>query len=243
MLLNQSCEPLIYYIRLIIKNPISDYFRFLINLFHNKSKFENLFQGYLALILDSKIQSNVYVHDRSIITNSHIGSFTYIADNARISQAVIGKFCCIGQNCLINLARHPSRDFISSHPIFFSTRKQVGITFADKDYFEEEKPVKIGNDVWTGANVIILGGLTIGDGAIIAAGAVVTKDVPPYAIYGGVPAKLIRYRFDQETIDFLSDFKWWDKDENWLKSNFKDFHNATEFIQINAKLINSDAEA
>jgi acetyltransferase-like isoleucine patch superfamily enzyme len=129
------------------------------------------------------------------------------------------------------LGIHPSRDFVSTHPIFFSTKKQVGITFADKDYFQEEKGIKIGNDVWIGANVIILDGVTIGDGAIIGAGAVVTKDVPPYSIYGGVPAKLIRYRFEQKTIDFLVKFKWWNKDEEWLKTNFQDFHNIDTFLQ------------
>jgi acetyltransferase-like isoleucine patch superfamily enzyme len=201
-------------------------------------KFKKFSQGYLTLVLDSNIEPNVRVYDRAVILHSSINSFTYIADNTRISQTAIGKFCCIGQNCIFNLGRHPSRDFVSSHPIFFSTYKQVGITFADQNYFEEEKPIKIGNDVWTGANVIILGGLTIGDGAIIAAGAVVTKDVPPYAIYGGVPAKLIRYRFDRKKINFLLDFKWWNKDEEWVKANFKQFHSIDKFVQAYAETEN-----
>jgi acetyltransferase-like isoleucine patch superfamily enzyme len=120
---------------------------------------------------------------------------------------------------------------VSTHPIFYSTKAQAGITFADRDYFEERKPIKIGNDVFIGANVIVLDGVTIGDGAIIAAGAVVTKNVPPYSIYGGVPAKLIRYRFEQETIDFLVNFQWWNKDREWLKNNFKYFHNIKEFFE------------
>ncbi len=85
--------------------------------------------------------------------------------------------------------------------------------------------LKIGNDVWIGANVLILDGVTIGNGAIIAAGAVVTKDVPPYAVVGGVPAKIIKYRFNKEEIDFLEQLKWWEKDEKWLTEYGKYFNN------------------
>ena len=78
--------------------------------------------------------------------------------------------------------------------------------------YSNERPVKIGNDVWIGRGAFIKGGVTIGDGAVIAAHAVVTKDVPPYAIVCGVPAKIIKYRFDCETIKELLDLKWWNYD-------------------------------
>lgn len=219
----------------ILKNPFTDYLRFLINWWKNNLKsnllHNNFHQGYLSLVINSKIEHNVNIGNRVLVLDSYIDSFTYIFDETVVSKAFIGKFCSIGQNCKFRLGIHPSRDFVSTHPIFFSTKKQVGKTFADQDYFEEEKVIHIGNDVWIGANVIILDGITIGDGAIIGAGAVVTKDVPPYSIYGGVPAKLIRYRFDQKTIDWLVNFQWWNKDEKWLKTNFKDFHNIDEFVQ------------
>lgn len=225
---------LISILKSILKNPFTDYLRFLINWWKNnlKSRFYNdFYQGYFSLVVNSKIEPKVRIGNRVLVLDSYIDSFTYIFDDTVISKVVIGKFCSIGQNCKFRVGIHPSRDFVSTHPIFFSTKKQVGITFADKDYFQEEKGIKIGNDVWIGANVIILDGVTIGDGAIIGAGAVVTKDVPPYSIYGGVPAKLIRYRFEQKTIDFLVKFKWWNKDEEWLKTNFQDFHNIDKFLQ------------
>ena len=93
------------------------------------------------------------------------------------------------------------------------------ITFSANSYFDEFAPIKIGNDVWVGARAIILDGVTIGDGAIVGAGAVVAKDVPAYAVVGGVPAKVLRYRFEQAEIDLLEQLKWWNKDIDWLRKN------------------------
>ena len=88
--------------------------------------------------------------------------------------------------------------------------------------FNESKGgVNIGNDCWIGQHVFIVGGVTIGDGAVVYAGAVVTKDVPPYAIVGGVPARIIRYRYDQETIDWLLRIKWWEHDIEWFEENWE----------------------
>lgn len=111
---------------------------------------------------------------------------------------------------------------MSTHPAFYSTGKQCGITFVDKNLFEERLAVDgrsciIGNDVWIGNDVRIIGGLRIGTGAIVGLGAVVTKDVPPYAIVGGVPAKVIRYRFEEKQIKELLDSHWWEKSEDYIK--------------------------
>ncbi|MBD2101744.1 CatB-related O-acetyltransferase [Leptolyngbya sp. FACHB-261] len=181
--------------------------------------------------------------DHAKLFRCEIGTFTYIGNNTHMYETTIGKFCSIGPNCQFGLGMHPSREFVSSHPIFFSTGKQVGITFADRNYFEEKKPIEVGNDVWIGANVTVLDGVTIADGAIIAAGAVVTKDVPPYAIYGGIPAKLIRHKFEQEQIEFLLNFKWWNQDEKWLKDRFKDFHNIDEFIRLHKPCSSFEVES
>lgn len=220
---------------LVPKNSMTYYLRYLLNWYVNQLKFKNLYQDYLAHVSNSTVEPNVTVYDNVKILDSQIGVFTYICSNTVIIKTNIGKFCSIGSHCKIGLGTHPSKNFVSTHPIFFSTQKQSRITFSNKDYFQERNEITIGNDVWIGVNVIILDGVTVGDGAIIAAGAVVTKDVPAYAIYGGVPAKLIRYRFEKEVISFLLKFKWWQKDEEWLKQNFQAFHDIKKFMHTHNK--------
>lgn len=184
-----------------------------------------------SYILNSQLGNNVKTYEKVKLTNVSVGDFTYITSDTHISNAKIGKFCSIGSSCRIGLGKHPTNKFVSSHPIFYSTAEQSGRTFSDKNYFNEFAEVTIGHDVWIGANAVVLDGLKIGDGAIIGAGSVVTKNVPDFSIVGGVPAKLIRYRFLNKEIKFLKIFKWWNKDEEWLKKNYKLFHNIQIFVK------------
>ena len=94
-------------------------------------------------------------------------------------------------------------------------------------YFDIPAPAVIGNDVWIGSKATVFGGVKVGNGAVIAAGAVVTKDVPPYAIAGGVPAHIIRYRFDEDKINRLEEIAWWNWDDDKIKRN-KAFFKANE---------------
>lgn len=168
------------------------------------------------------------IYENVHLINVNIGDFTYFSHDSYFSYTTIGKFCSVGPEVICGLGVHPSSGYISTHPAFFSTQKQAQITFANKNIFEEHKQTYIGNDVWIGARAIIIDGVTIGDGAIIAAGAVVTKDVPPYAIVGGVPASLIKYRFNDAEIKLLRRVKWWNKDIEWLKKNCQKFNNIKE---------------
>lgn len=161
--------------------------------------------------------------------NSSLGDYSYISANSYINFTAIGKFTCIGPEVKIGLGTHPTSVFVSVHPAFYSGKGRMGKTFADGEYFKEFRHTDIGNDVWIGANAIIKGGITIGDGAIVAAGAIVTRDVAAYSIVGGTPARFIKMRFDAEQITSLLETKWWDKDDLWLSANFKNMHDITKF--------------
>ncbi|MCB4807310.1 CatB-related O-acetyltransferase [Tamlana sp. 62-3] len=156
------------------------------------------------------------------ISNSIIDDYSYVNLFAKVNNTTIGKYCSISINFKSGLGIHPS-NFISTSPIFYSKKNALNKTFSETDNFTEFKPVTIKNDVWIGADVIILDGVTIGNGAIIGAKSVVTKDVPDYAIVGGVPAKIIKYRFSDEMIKELKRLKWWNWDDNKLKKYNKLF--------------------
>lgn len=165
-----------------------------------------------------------------------VGRGSYFNTGTEFHHVIVGRYCSIGSNVKAIIGRHPTSEFVSTHPAFFSTAKQVGFTYVNRNKFEEylyvknQYTVEIGNDVWIGSDVRIMGGICIGDGAIIAAGAVVTKNVPPYALVGGVPAHIIRYRFTDTQIDALLKFRWWDRDETWIKAHSNDFENIKGFL-------------
>ncbi len=170
--------------------------------------------------------------------HGHMGYGSYIGRYGMIN-ATIGKYCCISDRVNTISGTHPTGDFVSIHPAFYSAKPHTVSPYVTEDRFDErlsnpvdgKTAVHIGNDVWIGCDVTLIGGIRIGDGAIVAAGAVVTRDVEPYTIVGGVPAKPIRKRFTQEQIDFLQEFCWWDKDPAWLKENQEAFEHIDECMR------------
>lgn len=149
------------------------------------------------------------------INHSTIGDHTFIQKNSTVNYAIIGKFCSIASGVTIGLGQHPT-SYVSSHPAFYSSVQPVAKTFCNKDSFSPFRQTDIGHDVWIGQNAMVTDGVKIGTGAIVAAGAVVTKNVPEYAMVGGVPANIIRYRFDENIRRELLETKWWEWPEEQL---------------------------
>lgn len=146
-----------------------------------------------------------------------VGAFSYIDHHSEIARADIGRFCSIARNVLIGPSSHPT-DRFSTHLFVFTRGGAIAKSrtyrkvLRPQPFAEHMRRTSIGNDVWIGANAVIRRGVTVGDGAIIGAGAVVVKDVKPYEIVGGVPARHIRFRFEQPVIDRLLALQWWNYD-------------------------------
>lgn len=168
-------------------------------------------------LVDAYLEDNIIINSRCFLSKVSMGKFSYIAERSYLQRVHVGRFCSIGPYLMSGFGEHPT-DFISTNPVFFSTFKQCGVSFSDRNYFDELEEIHIGHDVWIGARVFIRNGVKIGHGAIIAAGAVVVKDVPDYAIVGGVPAKIIRYRFPKQAIEQLLELQWW----NWSETRLRE---------------------
>ena len=203
------------------------------HIFSNRKKLKTY--GRVFLSNDNSYEGGNVIHARTYFRGD-MGYGSYLGMHCSITGR-IGRYCSIAEGVKVVNGRHPTDTFVSTHPAFFSVRKQAGFTYVSAEKYPElvyasrnpDCEVIIGNDVWIGHGSTLLAGVTIGDGAIIAAGSVVVKDVPAYAVVGGVPAKVIKYRFEQEDIAFLCKTKWWDKSIEWIRDNAELFENVTAF--------------
>lgn len=183
--------------------------------------------------LNIKLQKNVTIDKGCYIYTASIGKYTYINKNCIIEKSVesIGKYCSIAYGCKIGLGTHPINR-VSTHAFSFDKKYK----FTSETSFEIATTAPkciIGNDVWIGANAIILAGVTIGDGAIIGANSFVNKDIEPYSIVTGTPAKHQKFRFEEKLIAQIQKIKWWDWNETKIKENILLFQNPEDLISNN----------
>lgn len=180
-------------------------------------------------IRDSDLDRTARVWNDSTVDNTTIGRYTYVSDHTLISSARIGAFCSVSSYCQIGGAAHPM-DFVSSSPIFLEGHNAWDRHLANIG-FDPYKTTVIGNDVWIGTHALVKSGVTVGDGAVIGMGSVVTKDVGPYEVWAGNPARLIKKRFDDETVAALLALKWWDLDDATLEKYSEYMTDPRAFIE------------
>lgn len=169
----------------------------------------------LSSVLNSEIDRTAKIESGTSVVNSMLGRYSFCGYDCTILNTEIGSFCSLASNVKIGGVAHPMH-FVSTSPVFLSHRDSVKAKFAGHEFLPQIKTT-IGHDVWIGENALVKAGVTIGTGAIIGMGSVVTRNVEPYAIVAGNPARLLRKRFSDEVIQSLLDTKWWNKGDSDLK--------------------------
>jgi acetyltransferase-like isoleucine patch superfamily enzyme len=182
-----------------------------------------------SAVINSRFHKTSKIEAGSNIINTTFGRYSFCGYDCTIVNCDVGAFCSIASNVIIGGARHPM-EWVSMSPVFYKGRDSITKKFSNHNR-GSEKRTSIGNDVWIGENALIKAGVRIGDGVVIGMGSVVTKDVPPYAIVAGCPAKVIRKRFDDHIIDKLLKIKWWDFDEVFLQKYAKYVMCPDDFIR------------
>jgi virginiamycin A acetyltransferase len=205
--------------------------------------------GAFSCIRNSSLSGHVKVGDHSAVVESfilgkvQIGRYTsFNGPNsdivAKIHGVTIGNFCSIARSCTIQEFNHKTDRctsyYIVRNLIEAADRQECFWNGSEDNDIESRGPIAIGNDVWIGAQTVILSGVTIGSGAVIAANSTVTHDIPPYAIAGGTPAKVIRYRFDPELITALLQLEWWLWDDEQIRRNRELFEGTMTIDKIHA---------
>jgi phosphonate metabolism protein (transferase hexapeptide repeat family) len=177
-----------------------------------------------ANVRDAVLGRYTEIGARTVFAESTLGDYSYVVNDSNIIYTTIGKFCSIAAHTRINPGNHPMQRASQAH---FTYRASAYFEDAEDEaaFFDWRRstPVTIGHDVWIGHGAIVLAGRSIGTGAVVAGGAVVTKEVPDYTIVAGNPARIIRRRFPEEIGERLKALAWWDWEHAQLRIALDDF--------------------
>src|SRR5262245_45190982 len=187
-----------------------------------------------AHVRQATLGSWTSVGPRTSMAETVFGDYSYVVNDSSIIYSEIGKFCSIAAHTRINPGNHPMERPALHHFTYRSISYQLGDD-DDAAFFQwrRDHKVTMGHDVWIGHGAVILPGVTIGTGAAVGAGAVVRRDVPAFAVVAGVPARILRYRFDQAIRDALARIGWWDWPHDRLRTALPDFRSLSteEFVR------------
>lgn len=176
-----------------------------------------------ATIRDSRLGAWTEIGARARITEMTLGDYSYICNDSEVIYCEIGKFCSIAAHTRINPGNHPLDRAVLHHFTYRSAQFEMGED--DSSFFDWRRgfPATLGHDVWVGHGAVVLPGVSIGTGAAIGSGAVVSKDVPPFTVVAGVPAKPLRERFPKDVQQGLLEIRWWDWAHERLLAALNDF--------------------
>ncbi len=185
-----------------------------------------------AWIDDTVLGEHIEIGPWVKLSKSRLDDYTYVMDRSDIIYTQTGKFCSIASHVRINPGQHPLSGAALHH--FTYRSRQYGMREDDADFFKarQDRQVTLGHDVWIGHGAVIMPGITIGTGAVIGSNAVVTKDVPGFAIMAGVPARILRFRFEKNVQDQLLKIGWWHWSHDRISAALEDFRqmSAQEFV-------------
>lgn len=183
---------------------------------------------HLRAISNSDIHKTSKICSGSQIVNVKIGKYSDVGYDCIIINAEIGAFCSLGANIVIGGASH-TIEWVSTSPVFNENKDHLPKKFSNHKFSLESKTV-VGNDVWIGNNVMIKANVKISDGAVLGMGSIVTKDVGPYEIWAGNPAKLIKKRFEDDKIEKLLETQWWNLTDNEIEKIAPLFTDVDSFL-------------